>query len=87
MWKLKFDLRVSEMDSRLGGAYSDGISNIAIIKHLWDFGMNFRRFFNVLADARALPRNVAAPERRIFAGGLAAKRDDRYNAPVFSFDG
>lgn len=132
VWKLKFDLRVAEMDSRLGGAYADGISNIAIvksfaleqreranigvladesyrkrnvawlltfvsfavqstlvfgiellliywmigewqsgafeigefvlfqtvllilIKHLWDFGMNFRRFFSVLADAREM---------------------------------
>ena len=132
IWKLKFDLRVAEMDSKLGGAYSDGISNIAIvksfaleqreraniaeladesyrkrnvawlltfvsfavqgilvfsiellllywmigewqngafeigefvlfqtvllilIKHLWDFGMNFRRFFSVLADAREM---------------------------------
>ncbi|UOG91621.1 MAG: ABC transporter ATP-binding protein/permease [Candidatus Thiothrix sulfatifontis] len=132
VWKLKFDLRVAAMDSKLGGAYADGISNIAIvksfaleqheranigaladesyrvrniawlltfisfavqgilvfsiellliywmigewqqsafeigefvlfqtvllilIKHLWDFGMNFRRFFNVLADAREM---------------------------------
>jgi ATP-binding cassette subfamily B protein len=132
VWKLRYDLRVAEMDSRLGGAYSDNISNIAIIKsfaleqrersniasladesyrkrnvawlltfvsfavqstlvfgiqlllvywmvgrwrdgtfeigefvlfqtvllilikHLWDFGMNFRRFFNVLADAREM---------------------------------
>ncbi len=132
VWKLRYDLRVAEMDSRLGGAYSDTINNIAIIKsfaleqrershiagladeayrkrnvawlltfvsfavqstlvfgiqlllvywmigrwrdgtfaigefvlfqtvllilikHLWDFGMNFRRFFNVLADAREM---------------------------------
>ncbi|WGZ96439.1 MAG: ABC transporter ATP-binding protein [Candidatus Thiothrix putei] len=132
VWKLKFDLRVAAMDSKLGGAYADGISNIAIVKsfaleqheranisaladesyrkrnvawlltfvsfavqstlvfgiellliywmigewqqgafeigefvlfqtvllliirHLWDFGMNFRRFFNVLADAREM---------------------------------
>ncbi|OQX11454.1 MAG: ABC transporter [Thiothrix lacustris] len=132
IWKLKFDLRVAAMDSKLGGAYADGISNIAIvksfaleqheranigtladesyrvrniawlltfisfavqgilvfsiellliywmigewqngafeigefvlfqtvllilIKHLWDFGMNFRRFFSVLADAREM---------------------------------
>ena len=132
VWKLKFDLRVAAMDSKLGGAYADGISNIAIvksfaleqheranigviadesyrvrnvawlltfvsfavqgilvfsiellliywmigewqngafeigefvlfqtvllilIKHLWDFGMNFRRFFSVLADAREM---------------------------------
>ncbi|WML90686.1 ABC transporter ATP-binding protein [Thiothrix lacustris] len=132
VWKLKFDLRVAEMDSKLGGAYADGISNIAIVKsfaleqqertnisnladesyrkrnvawlltfvsfavqgllvfsiellllywmigewkngafeigefvlfqtvllilirHLWDFGMNFRRFFSVLADAREM---------------------------------
>lgn len=132
VWKLKFDLRVAAMDSKLGGAYADGITNIAIvksfaleqreranigsladesyrkrnvawlltfvsfavqstlvfgiellliywmigewqngafeigefvlfqtvllilIKHLWDFGMNFRRFFSVLADAREM---------------------------------
>lgn len=132
VWKLKFDVRVAAMDSQLGGAYSDGISNIAIVKsfalepqecanitalaeesyrkrntawmltfvsfavqgflvfsielllmylmveqwrtgqfeigefvlfqtvllilirHLWDFGMAFRRFFSVLADAREM---------------------------------
>ncbi len=132
VWKLQFDLRVAAMDSKLGGAYADGISNMAVvksfaleqrertnissiadeayrkrnvawlltfvsfavqstlvfgiellliywmigawrngafeigefilfqsvllilIKHLWDFGMNFRRFFNVLADAREM---------------------------------
>jgi ATP-binding cassette subfamily B protein len=132
VWKLKFDIRVAEMDSKLGGAYADGISNIFIVKsfaleqqervnistladesyrkrnvawmltfvsfavqgllvfgielillylmigrwkngafaigefvlfqtvllilinHLWDFGMNFRRFFSVLADAREM---------------------------------
>lgn len=132
VWKLKFDIRVAEMDSKLGGAYADSISNIAILKsfaleqqersnireladesyrkrniawlltfvlfafqsllvfsiellliylmiekwregtfeigefvlfqtvllilirHLWDFGMNFRHFFNVLADAREM---------------------------------
>ena len=132
MWKLRYDVRVAAMDSKLGGAYSDGISNIFIVKsfaletqerenisniaeesyhkrntawlltfvsfavqgflvfsielillylmvdqwqsgtfnigefvlfqtvllilirHLWDFGMNFRRFFSVLADAREM---------------------------------
>jgi len=132
VWKLRYDVRVAAMDSKLGGAYSDGISNIFIvksfaletqerenisniaeesyrkrntawlltfvsfavqgflvfsielillhlmvdqwqsgtfnigefvlfqtvllilIKHLWDFGMNFRRFFSVLADAREM---------------------------------
>ncbi|MBU0655598.1 MAG: ABC transporter ATP-binding protein/permease [Gammaproteobacteria bacterium] len=132
VWKLKYDKRVAAMDSKLGGAYADGVSNIAIIKsfaletqenaniggiadesyqkrnvawlltfvsfavqstlvfgiellliywmigewkqgafeigefvlfqtvllilikHLWEFGMNFRRFFNVLADAQEM---------------------------------
>ena len=132
VWKLRYDVRVAAMDSKLGGAYSDGISNIFIVKsfaletqerenisniaeesyhkrntawlltfvsfavqgflvfsielillylmvdqwqsgtfnigefvlfqtvllilirHLWDFGMNFRRFFSVLADAREM---------------------------------
>ncbi|MFN3785525.1 MAG: ABC transporter ATP-binding protein, partial [Thiothrix sp.] len=132
VWKLRYDVRVAEMDSKLGGAYADNISNIVVLKsfalenrartnianladesyrrrnvawlltfvlfavqglmafaiellllylmvgkwrdgtfavgefvlfqtvllilirHLWDFGMNFRRFFNVLADAREM---------------------------------
>lgn len=132
VWKLRYDVRVAEMDSKLGGAYADTISNIFVLKsfalehreranianladeayrkrntawlltfvlfavqsllvfaiellllylmigkwrdgtfeigefvlfqtvllilirHLWDFGMNFRRFFNVLADAREM---------------------------------
>ncbi len=32
IWKLKFDKRVAESDSKLGGAYSDAISNIFIVK-------------------------------------------------------
>ena len=32
MWKLKFDKAVAEYDSKLGGAYSDAISNIFIVK-------------------------------------------------------
>lgn len=32
MWKLKYDKCVSERDSKLGGAYSDAISNIFIVK-------------------------------------------------------
>lgn len=32
MWKLKFDKAVSEADSKVGGAYSDAISNIFIVK-------------------------------------------------------
>lgn len=32
IWKLKFDKAVSEYDSKLGGAYSDAISNIFIVK-------------------------------------------------------
>ncbi len=32
VWKLKFDKAVSERDSKLGGAYSDAISNIFIVK-------------------------------------------------------
>lgn len=32
IWKLKFDKAVAEYDSKLGGAYSDAISNIFIVK-------------------------------------------------------
>ncbi len=32
MWKLKYDKAVAESDSKLGGAYSDAISNIFIVK-------------------------------------------------------
>ena len=32
VWKLKFDKAVAEYDSKLGGAYSDAISNIFIVK-------------------------------------------------------
>ena len=32
IWKLKFDKAVAERDSKLGGAYSDAISNIFIVK-------------------------------------------------------
>lgn len=32
VWKLKFDERVANWDSKLGGAYSDSISNIGIVK-------------------------------------------------------
>ena len=32
IWKLKFDERVAAWDSKLGGAYSDGISNIFVVK-------------------------------------------------------
>jgi ATP-binding cassette subfamily B protein len=32
VWKLKFDKAVSEADSKVGGAYSDAISNIFIVK-------------------------------------------------------
>jgi len=32
VWKLKFDKAVAESDSKLGGAYSDAISNIFIVK-------------------------------------------------------
>ncbi|MEZ5536247.1 MAG: ABC transporter ATP-binding protein [Thiolinea sp.] len=32
IWKLKFDERVAVWDSKLGGAYSDSISNIFIVK-------------------------------------------------------
>lgn len=32
IWKLKYDERVAKWDSKLGGAYSDGISNISIVK-------------------------------------------------------
>jgi len=32
IWKLRFDEAVAEKDSKLGGAYSDAISNISIVK-------------------------------------------------------
>jgi ATP-binding cassette subfamily B protein len=32
IWKLKFDKRVAEWDSKIGGAFSDSISNIFIVK-------------------------------------------------------
>ena len=32
IWKLKFDERMANWDSKLGGAYSDTISNIGIVK-------------------------------------------------------
>ena len=32
IWKLKFDKEVAEADSKVGGAYSDAISNIFIVK-------------------------------------------------------
>lgn len=32
IWKLKYDKRVAERDSKLGGAYSDAITNISIVK-------------------------------------------------------
>ncbi len=32
IWKLKYDKRVAERDSKLGGAYSDAITNIFIVK-------------------------------------------------------
>ncbi|HMT92011.1 ABC transporter ATP-binding protein [uncultured Thiothrix sp.] len=32
LWKLKYDERVAEWDSKLGGLYSDNISNIAVLK-------------------------------------------------------
>ena len=32
IWKLKFDERLAEWDSKLGGAYSDAISNIFVVK-------------------------------------------------------
>lgn len=32
LWKLKYDERVAEWDSKLGGLYSDNISNIGVLK-------------------------------------------------------
>lgn len=32
LWKLKYDEQVAEWDSKLGGLYSDNISNIAVLK-------------------------------------------------------
>ena len=58
IWKLRFDLRVAEMDSKLGGAYSDGISNIAIVK---SFALEQQEFSNIqtLADESWRKRNLA----------------------------
>ena len=48
IWKLKFDKAVAEYDSKLGGAYSDAISNIFIVK---SFALEQQEQSNI--DARA----------------------------------
>lgn len=58
IWKLKFDQRVAEWDSKLGGAYSDSISNISIVK---SFALENaeRNKVNDLADEAFLKRRTA----------------------------
>jgi ATP-binding cassette subfamily B protein len=58
VWKLKFDLRVAAMDSKLGGAYADGISNMAVVK---SFALEQRERANIshIADESYRKRNRA----------------------------
>jgi ATP-binding cassette subfamily B protein len=58
VWKLKFDMRVAEMDSRLGGAYSDSVANIFIVK---SFALEQQERLNIsnLANESYEKRNVA----------------------------
>ncbi|MEZ5452934.1 MAG: ABC transporter ATP-binding protein [Thiothrix sp.] len=58
VWKLKFDTRVAELDSKLGGAYSDGIANISIVK---SFALEQQERSNIsdLADESYKRRNIA----------------------------
>jgi len=50
IWKLKYDKRVAERDSKLGGAYSDAISNIFIVK---TFSLEAREQNNIDEKAQA----------------------------------
>ncbi|MEB4590176.1 ABC transporter ATP-binding protein [Candidatus Thiothrix sp. Deng01] len=58
VWKLKFDTRVAALDSKLGGAYSDGIANISIVK---SFALEQQERSNIsaIADESYQRRNVA----------------------------
>lgn len=50
IWKLKYDKRVAERDSKLGGAYSDAITNIFIVK---SFALEEHEQNNVDSKAQA----------------------------------
>lgn len=58
VWKLKFDTRVAELDSKLGGAYSDGIANISIVKS-FALEQQERRNISDIADESYRRRNIA----------------------------
>ncbi|TXH67052.1 MAG: ABC transporter ATP-binding protein [Thiothrix sp.] len=58
LWKLKYDERVAEWDSKLGGLYSDNISNIAVLK---GFGLE------AIEQARVRDVATALYKRRRFA--------------------
>lgn len=51
LWKLKYDEQVAEWDSKLGGLYSDSISNIAVLK---SFALESHEQANVRHFARIL---------------------------------
>lgn len=51
LWKLKYDERVAEWDSKLGGLYSDDISNIGVLK---SFALENKEKANVRDSASIL---------------------------------
>ncbi len=58
IWKLKFDERLAEWDSRLGGAYSDAIANIFVVK---SFALENQEQYNLgeIADETYRKRRTA----------------------------
>ena len=58
IWKLKFDQRVAECDSKVGGAYSDSISNIFIVKS-FALEVEERKQVNGLVDELFRKRRTA----------------------------
>lgn len=58
VWKLKFDLRVAALDSRLGGAYADSVSNIFIVKS-FALEQQEQTTINTLANESWRKRNIA----------------------------
>ncbi len=58
LWKLKFDLRVAALDSRLGGAYADSVSNIAVVK-AFALEDQERATVNAIANESYAKRNVS----------------------------
>lgn len=58
VWKLKFDTRVAALDSRLGGAYADSVSNIFVVK---SFALEPKEqaTINTIADESFQKRNIA----------------------------